>query len=596
VPLAMQLLTRQPLRGKISCSPAIPPRQLFHSIARGKRNDTPAGKEICLSEIAQVLAQAKSYHRSGQLRDAEQLYRQVLAADPAHPEARHLLEMALSQQGRGDDLGPIPQPRDCLAEAVSHNNQSILLKDLGRLDEAAIALRRAIELKPNYVDAHVNLGVVLATQEKYPEAENCCRRALELFPDHVKALCNLGVVLLRQKKFEESEVAARRVVALAPDSAEAHGNLAVVFADQDRFAEAEECFERALTINPRDVQSHRNTAMLLARQGKLETAMQHRAQALAIDPSDAATHFENATRLLQLGQFEAGWLEYEWRFHTRGYEEGNQRRPRWDGSPLFGRTILLRPEQGLGDTIQFVRYAELVKKQAATVLVECPRSLARLLASCSGVDVAVVEGEPRPLYDVQCPLLSLPGIFKTSLENIPSRVPYLAPDAEAVKRWKAELSGMRKFKVGIAWQGSPTNVNDRHRSMPLVEFAGIAGIPGIQLYSLQMGAGREQLALLDEPSTIIDLGERLGDFCETAAIVSNLDLVVTCDSSAAHLAGAIGAPVWVALASSPDWRWLVERNDSPWYPTMRLFRQTSVGDWQSVFHRIERALAECVSS
>jgi tetratricopeptide (TPR) repeat protein len=608
-----------------------------------------------LADIAQVLAQAKSYHRSGQLHDAEQFYRQALAADarhpealyllggacqaqgkindavafleravaeqPGHAEARHDLGIALGQQGRlGEAVAQLQEAnrlrpgepefvqslRAALAayhlqqaqrleqfdQAEAHNNRSIVLKELGRLDEAVTALRRAIELKPEYVDAHVNLGIVLATQEKYAEAEAVCRRALALAPDHVKALCNVSVALLRQKKFVEAEVAARRFVELAPDSAEAHGNLAVVFADQDRFTEAEDCFQRALAIDPRSVQTHRNMAMLLVRQSKLEAAIEHRAQALAIDPNEVETHFENALGLLQMGQFEAGWREYEWRFRRKGNEEGNLPRPRWDGSPLFGRTILLRPEQGLGDTMQFVRYAEMVKEQGATVVVECPRSLARLLASCACVDAIVVEGEPRPPYDVHFPLMSLPRMFNTSLENIPDRVPYLAPNTEEFERWTAELSGTPALKIGIAWRGSPTNINDRYRSFPLTEFTGIARMPGIQLYSLQMGAGREQLSSFEDPTSIIDLGDRLGDFCETAAIVSNLDLVITCDSAPAHLAGALGVHVWVALPSAPDWRWLVERSDSPWYPTMRLFRQTSLGDWQGVFGRIEQALAD----
>ena len=632
--------------------------------ARGQPTGALASKETLLADIAEVLAQAKSYHRAGQLHDAEQFYRQALAADARHPEAlyllgaachaqgkindavafleravaeqpnhaeaRHDLGIAIGQQGRlaeavaqlqeADRLRPgveqfVQSLRAALAanhlqqaqwleqfdQAEAHNNRSIVLKELGRLDEAAAALRRAIELKPEYVDAHVNLGIVLATQEKYAEAEAVCRRALELSPDHVKALCNLSVALLRQKKLEEAEVAARHFLELAPDSAEAYGNLAVVLADQDRFAEAEASFQRALAIDPRSAQTHRNMAILLARQSKLEAATRHGAQALAIDPNDVETHFENALGLLRMGQFESGWREYEWRFRRKGNEEGNLPRPRWDGSPLFGRTILLRPEQGLGDTMQFVRYAAMVKEQAATVLVECPRSLARLLASCGCVDAVVVEGEPRPRYDVHFPLLSLPRMFNTSLESIPNRVPYLAPDADAVERWKVELSGTRKFKVGIAWQGSPSNIHDRYRSFPLTEFIGLARMQGVQLYSLQMGAGREQLDALadalglEDPSSIIDLGDRLGDFCETAAIVTNLDLVITCDSSPAHLAGAIGTPVWVILASSPDWRWLVERSDSPWYPTMRLFRQSSVGDWRGVFREIEQALAARVS-
>jgi tetratricopeptide (TPR) repeat protein len=267
--------------------------------------------------------------------------------------------------------------------------------------------------------------VALANQDKLEEAVACYRRALESKSNCEQAFCELCATLLRQKKPEEAETAARRFLELEPDSAIAHGNLAAVFADQDRFDDAEACFQRALEIEPKSVQTYRNLATLLVRQNKLEAAVDRRVQALAIDPMDSETHFGQALGLLQLGRFEPGWREYEWRFRRQGKGEGNLPQPRWDGSPLAGRTILLRAEQGLGDTLQFVRYAEFVKAKGAKVIVECPRQLARLVAGCAGVDEVVVEREPRPPFDVHIPLLSLPNIFNTSLDSIPNRVPYL---------------------------------------------------------------------------------------------------------------------------------------------------------------------------
>jgi ADP-heptose:LPS heptosyltransferase len=241
-----------------------------------------------------------------------------------------------------------------------------------------------------------------------------------------------------------------------------------------------------------------------------------------------------------------------------------------------------------------VRYAELVKQQGATVIVECKPPLARLFASCPGVDRVMTRGEPLPRFDVWTTLLSLPGIFETSLATIPAKVPYLWPSEALVEQWKDELSKEKAFKIGIAWQGNPTQLSDRFRSLPLAHFAGIAATRGVRLYSLQMGAGREQLADRANALPITDLADRLGDFHNTAAIIRNLDLVITCDSSPAHLAGALGVPVWVALAFAPDWRWMLKRPDSPWYPTMRLFRQQSSGDWDGVFESIRDELTRIV--
>ena len=278
-----------------------------------------------------------------------------------------------------------------------------------------------------------------------------------------------------------------------------------------------------------------------------------------------------------------------------GFENVAPKQPRWDGSPLEGRTILLCYEQGHGDTMQFIRYAEMVKQQGGTVIVECQAPLVRLLAGCAGVDQVIAHGEPRPPFDVHIPLLNLPGVFHTSLETVPAKVPYLAPDPEAVTQWKKKLGRKKGLKIGIAWQGNPDFRKDCFRSIPLTHFGMLAETPGVRLFSLQFGTGREQLAQYVDSWPITDLGDELGDFSNTAAIMKNLDLVITSDSAPAHLAGALGLPVWVALTFAPDWRWMAKRADSPWYPTMRLFRQTKHGDWAGVLQEIQAALAELVS-
>jgi hypothetical protein len=317
-------------------------------------------------------------------------------------------------------------------------------------------------------------------------------------------------------------------------------------------------------------------------------------RALELKPEFAEAHIGRSLALLLMGRFEEGWPEYEWRWKRKGVEEPVLQKPRWTGNTVKGARILLRCEQGLGDTLQFMRYAELVKQRCGAVIVECQPPLARLLASCPGVDSVITSGLPLPEFDFHIPLLSLPALFGTSLENISAKVPYLWPRADAVEKRKDELGDAGAFKVGIAWQGRKEYENDCCRSIPLAYFAGIARIRGVRTYSLQMGAGREQLTDLGGESPIIDLGDRLGDFHDTAAIVRNLDLVITSDSAPAHLAGSLGVPVWVALSIGPDWRWLVGRTDSPWYPTMRLFRQSRPGDWGGVFRAIEGELAKLV--
>jgi hypothetical protein len=317
--------------------------------------------------------------------------------------------------------------------------------------------------------------------------------------------------------------------------------------------------------------------------------------------------------LLLQGDFERGWPELEWRWKSGEIIERKFSQPRWKGEPLAGKTILLHSEQGLGDTIQFVRYAEVVKEgnPEATVVVECEQPLVNLLQSCRGIDRLVTEGEELPAFDVQAPLLSLPGILGTRVETIPARVPYLFADNRLVEEWNSKLaavgtaqatetSAVSGLRVGINWQGRAGKGEWRKRDVPVEYFARLAEIPGLRLIRLQKGGAESNVPcpksnVGEIETAIFDLGDfdtQRGAFVDTAAIMMNLDLVITSDTSVAHLAGALGVPVWVALPFAPDWRWLLDRSDSPWYPTMRLFRQKSIGDWAGVFEEIRAALAE----
>jgi hypothetical protein len=313
---------------------------------------------------------------------------------------------------------------------------------------------------------------------------------------------------------------------------------------------------------------------------------------LELKPDYADAHLNRAVAWLLAGDWQRGWPEYQWRWRTKHLIPRRFPQPAWAGEPLTGKAILLHAEQGLGDTIQFVRYASLVKQHDATVIMECPKPLLALLEGCAGVDQLVGQGDDLPAFDVHAPLLSVPGILNTSLETIPARIPYLFARPLLLEQWRRTLIGLDGFKIGITWQGSPKFRGDCFRSIPLRCFAPLARIPGVRLISLQKGAGAEQLAEVQGLFSVAELGSRLPDFIDTAAVMKNLDLVITSDTGPAHLAGALGVPVWVALSFAPDWRWLLDRSDSPWYPTMRLFRQTELGHWPAVFEEIAGALRE----
>ena len=329
-------------------------------------------------------------------------------------------------------------------------------------------------------------------------------------------------------------------------------------------------------------------------------------EAVRLKPQLPAAHWNRGLLRLLRGDLQGGWPEYEWRWRQPGFVRRNFQQPRWDGTPLNGRTILLYAEQGLGDTLQFIRYVPLVQALGGKVVVECQAAAVSLIAGVKGVDAVAAQGGLLPAFDLQAPLLSLPGILQTSLATIPADVPYLDADPKLVERWRGELGGdersePRPFRVGIAWQGNPTHRLDRQRSIPLRCFAPLAGVPRAQLVSLQYGAGTEQLRALAGQFPVLDLESRLGDasesFANIAGIMKNVDLVISCDTAIVHLAGALGVATWVALPVARDWRaGCFERTDSPWYPGMRLFRQAEEGHWGEVFERMAGELGRVVGS
>ncbi len=418
-------------------------------------------------------------------------------------------------------------------------------------------------------------------------------RALAMEPNSAEVRSNLGVALKHVGRLDEAKTHLQqaiamyeRALAMEPNSAEVRSNLGATLKHVGRLDEAKTHLQQAIALKPDFASAYNSLDVVLQEQLKLQEAMGYYRHAIALNPDAVKSRFRLGMCLLLLQDFQQKFVEYEWRWRMEPQTpEKRLGKPLWDGSPLAGKTILLHTEQGHGDAIQFVRYAPLVAQRGAgKVILETYPALRRLFTTVSLVQEVVVKGESLPAFDVQVPLMSLPRILGTTIETIPARIPYLyAEEKDAVKCILLRREG--EVKVGIVWAVNAKSPTASKRSCPVSLFLELSQIPGISLYSLQ----KEHTDILDG-APIQDLKEHLHDFADTAAVISQLDLVISVDTSVAHLAGALGKPVWVLLPFSPDWRWFLDRSDSPWYPTMRLFRQTKLGDWPSVFAQVKAAL------
>ena len=478
--------------------------------------------------------------------------------------------------------------------AEAHGNLGNVRRELGRLDEALASCQLALQLKPTFAIGHNHLGAVYSALRQWENAVGSFRQAILLNSSYLEARVNLGDALRELGLLEESEANLREALRLRPDSSDAHVSLGLVLLQQNKIEAAEAVCREALRLKPDATTAHLALGMACYLQARPREAVACYDRALELNPSSPEAHKNRGIARLQLGDFLGGWDDYEWRWQCVELSGRRLAQPLWDGSLLAGKGILLHAEQGLGDTLQFVRYAPLVRERGGRVIVACQRALLPLLRGCRGIDELVTFDNAASAYEVHAPLMSLPRIFGATLETIPADVPYIEPDARLVDYWRNDLNSFGGFKIGIAWQGSPEFRFDRLRSVPLINFAPLADLPGVTLFSLQKGFGSEQLTALAGHSNVVDLSSRLdessGPFLDTAAVMKTLDLVITVDTSIAHLAGALSVPVWMVLSSSPDWRWLLDRDDSPWYPTMRLFRQPRRGDWKQVFTKIAAAL------
>lgn len=531
--------------------------------------------------------------------EAAECYRRAVELQPDHAQHRAMLGVALAQQGMVAEAEA--QLRSSLKldpdRAATHYNLGVALAEQSRFAEAEACLTQALRLSPDYAEAHKSLGRVLNSLGRRKEAAGHYRRALDLRPRDVEVLTDLGMILaLEGTVAGDAAVLLKHAVRLRPQSADAFNSLGLALMADGRYAEAEASYDQALRLDPHFASCHSNLGTNYKEQGRLAEALACYEMALRLDPQAVSTHWNRSLALLQAGDYEHGWAEYEWRWKRQVSPPRRFAQPTWDGSALGGKRILLWSEQGLGDTVQFIRYAELVKQRGGEVLFECPPPLVGLLRSCRGIDRLIVEGEPLPPFDVHLPILSAPFRFGTTLVTVPTNVPYLSAEPERKAHWRelVERHAGGRLRVGIAWQGNPHHPLDRFRSARLEDLRPLAQVPNVRLFSVQRGPGTEQLDRWGSELGVVELTRRevVGpeDWADTAAIIDNLDLVLTVDTATAHVAGSVGAQVWVALAASPDWRWMLRRGDSPWYPTMRLFRQSALRQWGEVFDAVANEL------
>ncbi|MDH5571342.1 MAG: tetratricopeptide repeat protein [Gammaproteobacteria bacterium] len=537
--------------------------------------------------------------KSGQADEAISYYRKALIINPGYAEAYNNLGGALLNKGIFDEaienfrIAVSIKP-DC---TEFNNNYGNALIAANQINEAIVYLEKAISTDPHCAEAYSNLGNAFKENGQYEKAIDCYRMAMSIKPNYAEAYYNLGCILKVTGQLKEAIASYRQALIFKPDYPEAYNNLGNVLAATGQYDDAIASFKKAVSLKPEYTESFNNAGNVLRESGHLDEAEKSFRQALQINPDYPDAQFNWSMTLLLKGDFEHGWQKYAYRFLSKEFANTWPvlSIQQWQGESLHGKTLFVWDEQGLGDTIQFVRYIQNVKEDDVTILFKCKSALTNLLQSVPYIDKFVQDIETVKA-DYHIPLLSLPQIYNTTIDTVPDNVPYINANSGLKERWQERLKEDAGFKVGLVWAGNPEHGNDRFRSISLKSLSGLFNIAGVSVYSLQKGPGAEQLKEFAEDIRPVDMTEQLNDLTDTAALIASLDLVISVDTCVAHLAGAMGCPVWILVPANPDWRWLLEREDSPWYPSMRLYRQITLGDWGPVIQRISHDLQNRVTN
>jgi len=548
------------------------------------------------------LAEALTLHQQGRLDAAEALYRDILSFDPDHADALHLLGLIAHQRGRhAEGLASIDRAILLVPDvAIYHANRARVLRALGRAKEAVRAGRRALKIEPENAETLCELSGAYLESERAADALEAAEAALALAPDMPAARLNLALAHFAEGRDQQAggslsraETHYRRAVVSEPTLAEAWVNLGNVLRLLYRPGEAAECYLRALSESADVPEAWANLGVARQELGDTEAAVEAYDKALAGDPDNPEIRRNRAQALLKLGRFAEGWAEFEWRWRTAHFAaiRRDWEKPRWQGEDPTGTTVLVHAEQGYGDSLHFARYLPMLAEKGARVVVECPDVLAQLLGRVQGVEAVVPVGEALPAHDYQIPMMSLPGAFRTGFSNMPASVPYLSVGDDRLAAWAERVNfGDGRRRIGLVWKGSANHQRNDWRSPGLEMLAPLIRIPGLEFYSLQKDDEAADIDAAGLADAITPLGREFHDFANTAAAVANLDLVISPDTAVAHLAGALAKPVWLVLPYACEWRWFEGRDDSPWYPTMRIFRQPALDDWAGAVAAMAAAL------
>ena len=578
------------------------------------------------SSIKSALANALAAYAEGRIGDAESLCRAVLDLDPQLSDAWQLLGLIALDGGDGESavefldravglnaafvpyrvnlanayqtVGRLADAERVLRDVLSsqddvpeaHHNLGNLLRETGRGGDAAACFERAVALRPNYAEALNNLAQLRLEADDATSALAIFRRALAARPGYAVALSGCCSALILLGRTVEAIEAGRRAVVADPDDAAAHYNLGNAYMAAPMPGEAESSYRRAILIDPGFADAHVNLGVALQAMGRHDAAIAAFDRTLELAPDMPDARWNKAISLLASGRYAEGWALYEWRWRAvDGLDLPDIPQPMWDGSDLAGKTILILCEQGFGDTLQFIRYLPMVRARGGRIVLECAPPLKPLLAAQEAVASVLPHGGSRPSFDCWLPMMSLPRVFGTEMSSLPAACPYLALPAAMPGTPAEAAGGGDRLSVGLVWRGSLTNNRGRFRSCTLADLEPVLAVAEADFFSLQTELSDVDRQAL-EASPIVDLGSGFRNFADSARAIAGLDLVVSVDTAAAHLAGALARPVWTVLSAMPDWRWLTDRDDSPWYPSMRLFRQRTVAVWSDVFDEVAVAL------